>query len=63
MFVDIKVISNDEKFGKDFLKLKGYIFYIFQPFRFLKLWLYPITAIVKGILYLLTSVMRVIPNQ
>ena len=63
MSVDIKVISVDEKFGKDILKLKVYIFYIFQPFRFFSLWLYPITTIVKGIIYLLTSVIRVIPNQ
>ena len=45
MSVDIKVISVDEKFGKDILKLKGYILYIFQLFRFLRLWLYPITTI------------------
>ena len=63
MSVDIKVISVDEKFGKDILKLKGYILYIFQPFQFLRLWLYPITKIIIGIIYLLTSVIRVISNQ
>ena len=63
MSVDIKVISVDEKFGKDILKLQGYILYIFQPFRFLRLWLYPVTTIIKGIIYLLTSVMQVISNQ
>ena len=47
MPVDIKFISVDEKFGKDILKLQGYILYIFQPFRFLRLWLYPITTIIK----------------
>ena len=54
MSVDIKVISVDEKFGKDILKLEGCILYIFQPFRILRLWLYPITRIIKGIIYLLT---------
>ena len=63
MSVDIKVISVDEKFGKDILKLQGYILYTFQPFWFLRLWLYSITTIIKGIIYLLTSVMRVISNQ
>ena len=63
MYVDIKVISADEKFGNNILKLRGYIVYIFQPFRLLRLWLYPITTIIKGIPYLLTSVMRVISNQ
>ena len=63
MSVDIKVISVDEKFGKDILKLKGYILYIFQPFRFLGLWLYPITTIIKGIIYLSTSVMQVISGK
>ena len=63
MSVDIKVISVDEKFGKDILKLKGYMFYIFQPFRFLRLWLYPIATIIKSLIYLLTSVIRVISNQ
>ena len=63
MSVDIQVNSVDEKFGKDILKLKVYIFYIFQPFRFLELWLYPITTIVRGVIYSLTSVIRVIPNQ
>ena len=55
-----KVISLNEKFGKDILELQGYTLYIFQPFRFLRLWLYPITTIIKGTIYLLTSVMRVI---
>ena len=66
MSVDIKVILVDEKLGKDTLKLKGYILYIFQLFRFFRLWLYPITTIIKGIIYLLTSVtliIRVISNQ
>ena len=63
MSVDIKVISVDEKFGKDILKLKGYMLYIFQPFRFLRLWLYAITTIIKSLIYLLTSVIRVISNQ
>ena len=62
MYVDIKVISDDEKFGKDILKLQGYMLYIFQPFRFLTLWLYSITTIIKSI-YLSTSVIRVISNQ
>ena len=52
MSVDIKVISVDEKFGKDILKLKGYILYICRPFRFLRLWLYPNTTIIKGMIYL-----------
>ena len=30
-------MSADEKMRKDFLKLKGYISYIFQTFRFLRL--------------------------
>ena len=51
MSVDIKVISIDEKFGKDILKLQGYILYTFQPFWFLRLWLYSITTIIKGIIY------------
>ena len=51
MSVDIKVISVDKKFGKYILKLQGYILYTFQPFRFLKLWLYRITTIIKGIIY------------
>ena len=63
MYVDIKVISDDEKFGKDILKLQGYMLYIFQPFRFLTLWLYSITTIIKSIIYLSTSVIRVISNQ
>ena len=66
MSVDIKVTLVDEKLGKDILKLKGYILYIFQLFRFFRLWLYPITTIIKGIIYLLTSVtliIRVISNQ
>ena len=63
MSLDIKVISVDEKFGKDILKLQGYILYIFQSFRFLRLWLYPITTINEGIIYLLTSVIQVISNQ
>ena len=63
MSVEIKVISVDEGFGKDILKLKGYILYIFQPFRLLRLWLYPITTIIKGVIYLLTSVIWVISNQ
>ena len=29
MYVDIKVISVDEKLGKDILKLQGYMLYIF----------------------------------
>ena len=37
MSVDIKVISVDEKFGKDILKLKGYILYIFSTFPVLKI--------------------------
>ena len=62
---DIKVISVNEKFLKDILKLKGYILCIFQPFRFLRwfLWLYPIITIIKGIIYLLTLVIRVVSNQ
>ena len=63
MSIDIKVILVDEKFGKDILKLQDYILYIFQPFRFLKSWLCPVTTIIKGIIYLLTSVTRVISNQ
>ena len=63
MSVDIKVISVDEKVGKDILKLQGYILHIFQPFRFLRLSLYPITTIIKGIIYLLTSVIQIISNQ
>ena len=63
MSVDIKVISDDEKFGKDILKLQGYMLYIFQPFRFLTLWLYSITTIIKSIIYLSTSVIRVISNH
>ena len=63
MYVDIKVISVDEKFGKDILKLQAYMLYIFQPCRFLRLWLHSITTISKGIIYLSTSVIRVISNQ
>ena len=60
MSVDIRTISVDEKFGKDILKLQGYILYIFQPFRFLRLCLYPITTVIKGIIYLPLSVIQVI---
>ena len=51
MSVDVQVISVDEKFEKDVLKLQGYILYIFQPLQFLRLWLYSITTIIKGIIY------------
>ena len=63
MPVDVKVISVDEKVGKDILKLKVYILYIFQPFRFLRLWLYTITTIVESKIYLLISVIRAISNH
>ena len=59
----VKVISDDEKVGKDILKLKVYILYIFQPFRFSRLWLYTITTIVKSKIYLLISVIRAISNH
>ena len=63
--VDIKIISVDEKFMKDILKLTDYALFIFQHFRFLRsfLWLYPITTIIKGIIHLLTLVIRVVSNQ
>ena len=63
MSLDVKVILVDKKFRKYNLKLKGYVFYKFQTFRFLRLWLYPITTVIKGIISLLTSVIRVISNQ
>ena len=51
MSIDIKVASFDEKMGEDIFKLKGYMLCLIQPFRFLRLWLYPITTIIKGITY------------
>lgn len=44
---------------KSVFKLKRYIFYIFKPFCFLRLWL----QIIKGVMQLLTSVIRAKSNQ
>ena len=55
MSVDIKVISVDEKMGKVILMLKGYIYIIY--ILYIRLWLYSITRIIKGIIYSLTQLL------